>query len=227
MNKFINNYVITDFETSGLSCQKNAAVEFACVVLSGRNYEQILAYDNIIKPYDEKLTYDQAAINIHGLTKEICQRDGVTLQQLADDIELVCKEAAQGCSPYAKPVLVGHNILFDVPFFCDILARGKKDISKLLDGANDRYGNFVPNVIDTEQLCKNAEGFTNDASLRFKLGLCCTRFGIQLIDAHRAMNDVMATKELFVQLMTRLRSEGGAVLAENGEVDSFRKKFQI
>lgn len=226
MSKKINSYIVLDFETGGLFGPSiNPAVEFGCIGILGTTYEQVIAYDNIIKPYDDKLIYDPGASAIHGLDKTKCAKDGVNLSQVCADIEQICIEVNVENSKIARPIIVGHNATFDIAFLCDIMGRAKKDLSKLISGYTDHKGNFQPHYIDTLQLCKNVEGVSLDKSIKFNLGECCRRFGIEVIDGHRAMNDVIPTKELFVALMTRLRSSGGS--GQSVGVDSFREKFQI
>ena len=170
MSKKINNYIILDFETGGLDCKKNPIIEFGCVVVSGKTYEQILQYDNIIRPYDDSLVYEEQATRVHGISKEMALRDGITLKQFAQDFETICNEANTENSKIGRPMLVGHNIQFDKNFLCEALVnRCKLDLSKLLSGSIDHCGNFQPDYIDTIQLCKNVVGHSNDTSIKFNL----------------------------------------------------------
>ena len=60
--------------------------------------------------------------------------------------------------------------------------------------------------------------------MKFTLGSCCQKMGVDLTDAHNAMNDVTATKELFVRLIEDLRSEGKD---GQGKIQKKRIKFQF
>lgn len=228
VSKKFNSYIVMDFETGGLDCIKNPIIEFAAIAIKGHNYEQILAYDNIIKPYDEKLVYEPDAERIHGISKDRAFKSGVPLSQFGEDFITICQEANVENSKIAKPCLVGHNIGFDIPFLCNAAERCKIDLSKYLDGFFDHKKTFQPAYIDTIKMMKNADGGSPDAGIKFSLTECCRRFGIEITDAHHAMNDVIPTKELFIQLMTRIRSTGGNTSNINSlGIDRARKKFRL
>jgi len=226
MSKKINNYILFDWETGGFDCKKNPVIEFAAIVLRGTDYEQLLSYDNIIRPYDEKLVYEPEAEKVHGISKERAQQEGIQLSQFLEDFKQICQEANPTNSKISKPVLVGHNPGFDIPFLQDVAERGKLDLSKLLSGYFDNKGNFQPAYIDTLQTDKNSKGATPDDSIKFNLTECCRREGIEVIDAHRAMNDVIPTKQLFIELMSRTRGKSSTHSGETG-VSRFRKKFRL
>ena len=73
---------------------------------------------------------------------------------------------------------------------------------------------MYPNLIDTFSLGKMTWGISGEEKLN--LGACCERANIKLTDAHGAMNDVVATADLFRWYMKKLRAKKG----ESSEGDS-------
>lgn len=226
MSKKINSYVIIDFETGGLSCLKNPACEIALLGLNGVTLEEVLRYDNVIKPYDASLVYEQAAMNIHGLTAEVCERDGERLRQVMEDFCLVCTETNVYQSKICPPILVGHNVTFDIPFLEDLARRTQTDLSKYISGYTNAQGEFVPDYIDTMHQLKLADGH-KDAKIKFSLVEGVRRHAGDLADGHRAMNDVVATCDLFRAFVSKLRSSNNSSVKVNDGSGLVRKNFKI
>ena len=73
---------------------------------------------------------------------------------------------------------------------------------------------FFPNFIDTFALGKMLWGVNREEKLN--LGACCERAKIKLTDAHGAMNDVVATADLFRWFIKRMRANKGVSVGEDG-----------
>lgn len=229
--KKINSYVVIDFETSGLDkddglhAQKYAATEFAGLAINGVTLEEILRYDDMIKPYDIGLIYDEEAAKFTGINKDMCERDGILLKDLVANICQLFTEANLHNSRTAKPILVGHNWDFDKGFLQDIFRRAKVDLSKYVDGDKDAYGNFIPHGIDTMDLAKACWAEVTDTTTKYRLNNCCERAGIDVVDGHHAMNDVIPTADLLRFFISRLRS-GIAVSVQSGNLPVHRQTFE-
>lgn len=229
----IRSLLVFDFETGGLDkkdrrhSSQYPVTEFGAMGLDGVELREIggLKYDNFVKPYDPKLIYSEEASKITGITRELCEKDGIPLRQLVDDIVTFINETNLHNSRTARPVLVGHNVQFDIDFFTDIFRRAEVDLSKLLDGEFDCHGNFYPHFVDTNQLAQQCWAEVTDTDTNFKLGTCCQRAGVDYIDGHRAMNDVYATADLLRYFTARLRS-GEAVKISGGQATVHRQKFE-
>lgn len=227
MSKKINSYLVLDFETGGLEGPvKNPVCEIGCLGINGITLEEVLRYDNVVKPYDSKLIYEEGAMKVHGLTAAVCQRDGVSLREVMKDFCLVCEETNVFQSKIARPILVGHNITYDIPFLVDIANRAQIDLSKHISGYFDKgkTGTFIPHFLDTMHLAKGADALKDD--LKYNLEESCRRHASELVDGHRAMNDVIATASLFRAFLAKLRSDGGTVMASDGS-GQVRKHFEI
>lgn len=215
--KKINNFILFDLETGGLSWDKNPVMEFAGMVMDGVTLEEKVRYDNLVQPYDDSLTYQQQAMDVNGLSVKMCQEEGIPLKQLVNDICELFEEAKNG-SKFLKPILVAHNGGFDKPFLQDMFLRCGKDLSKYVAGSKDRWGNFQPHMIDTVDDARQIWAEVADSSFDAKMRSCCDRAGIDLSGSHRAITDVIGMAELFRFYINRKRN-GGQTIASSVEND--------
>jgi DNA polymerase III epsilon subunit-like protein len=220
----INSYIVFDFETGGLDkkeglhSQKYPITEFAGIAINGVTLEEILRYDDLVKPYDNSLIYDPIAAQLTGITRELCEKDGIPLRKLVENICQLAEEANIHKSKIARPVLVAHNGAFDKQFFQDIFRRAEVDASKFVDGDKDHYGNFQPTVLDTIDFAKMLWADITETTTKFNLAACCERAGIDLVDGHRAMNDVIPLADFVRYVITRIRSGSGQVEVSGGNI---------
>lgn len=219
----INSYVFIDFEASGLDkkdnlhAQRCSITEVAAIAVDGVNFEEIVRYDEIIQPYNEEHEWQSGASNLTGLTKDRCIKEGLPLKTVVDNLAQVFTEANVNNSKTARPILIAHNWPFDRQFLQYIFEFCEVDLSKLVSGAKDALsGNFIPDGIDTIQWAKNVHAQLTDNTTKFNLGECCERAGVSVIDGHRAMNDVVAMKDLFIYYSLRLRSGSSNVTVNDG-----------
>lgn len=227
----INSFIVIDFETGGADrdgkhALKYPVTEVAALAINGSTLQDIVRYDNLIQPYDDKLIYDPQAAVVTGIDKQLCIKEGVPLRQVVTDLVQLMSEANVHNSKTARPIFVAHNWGFDRQFLTDIFRRASIDISKLVDGDYDHHGNFIPAGIDTIDLAKQCWADVTDNTTKFKLGACCVRAGIDYLDGHRAMNDVIPTADLFRYFMTRLRSGSTEVTVSQGNISVHRQSYE-
>lgn len=224
--KKINSILCFDFETGGLDCKKNPITEFAGILLNGATLEEMVRYDNLVKPYDNSLIYEAKAAELTGITREMCEKQGIPLKQLVDDIISLFEEGNSITGKFVKVILVAHNSPFDIPFLIEIFRRAGKDLSKYVVGSFDSEGNFIPYQIDTIADCKRMWGDITESDTKFTLEACCEKAGIQLYDAHRAINDTSSLADLYRYITTRMRTGGTEVSVQDGVVSKHRIKFE-
>lgn len=209
MSAKINPLVIIDFETGGLDnvnkmhSKKVAVVQVAALAVNGYTFEEIIRYDNIVKPYSQTHEYQSQAAAINGITKERCIAEGVSVVEVVKDIKKLFIHANVHKDTRCKPVMVAHNWPFERQFLTEIwsyLPEPEK-LQEYIDCGLDDKGNVVPNGIDTLALAKQA--FPDNASHSLKNA--CLAAGVKIEPNHKALKDVMATLELMIFFTKKLR----------------------
>lgn len=225
MSAKINPYIVLDFETGGLEGSKNPVTEIAMLCVSGVDLMEIGRYSSYYKPYIG-YEYDKKALEYTNITLDKLENEGKEMKVVMEEVTTLIKEwhSKTSNTHTKKPILVGHNIQFDISFLQQCFKESKLDISKYLDGKLDFHGKYYPNYIDTMTLSKLAFG-GDESFTSFKLGNCIQKAGQSLVDAHKAINDVIGTKELLIHFVNKLRSSGGVM--KNEEKISFREKFRL
>lgn len=208
-----NSFVIFDFETGGIDPEKNPVTEIALTIISGDKNEVICTYESLIAPYNEELVYTPQAAKVSGITYEMCLEEGKDIKVVAQEVEAAIMKGNQTSakSTGAYPVLVGHNVAFDVAYLQHLFFYGTENhkgwqerLEKILHGRRDFHGNFQPTAQDTWTIAK--AWLQNEGMENFKLSTVTEKLGIDLNNAHRAMNDVVSTKDFFMTYIRALRS---------------------
>jgi len=203
-------YLVYDLETTGLSAEKNAVCEIAMCAMD-ENLEDIGEYSSgIIKVYDDRII-DQKALDHNGITREQLEkgRDG---KEVAEETVKFIKSLKVSKS---KLILCGQNIItFDNGHLDNFLDFFKKDLSKLVN--NDF---FVDTLLWGR--IKHIE------SENYQLGTLCKNVGVTLTDAHRAINDTKANKELVKKYIQSLRGNGQSTSQQAEPEERHRVKFQF
>jgi len=209
----INGYSIIDFETGGLSSLKNPITELGALGIKGDTLEEVDRFDLLCKPdYNTQLVYEPKALEVTGISLELLRREGVDIKVIVDRCIEHFEKLNVGGNFRTKPVLVGQNLKFDINFLFSIFEHCKKDLSKYVDGDKNKNGIFIPEYIDTLKLAKMAFGHTEMPN--YKLGTIVEKFQLQLVEAHRSMADVVATKDILVKCIIKLRSQGNTSVEE-------------
>lgn len=212
-----SSYIVLDFETGGLDATIAAITECAAIGFAGDSFIETGRVNRLVTPYDKD--YNPKALEVTGITLSLLEDEGVDIKQVATEfVELMKNTYLYPKVKNAKSILIAHNALFDISFLRQLLGFvGSPDelMSKYLDGAVDPHTkHFLPRYIDSMNLGKQAFGQDAEKLKDWKLGTIIENAGVELIDAHRAMNDVEATKDVFVELTNRMRnnsSQGSSV----------------
>jgi DNA polymerase III alpha subunit (gram-positive type) len=220
----VNPYIIFDFETGGLSGKKNAATEIAMLCIDGETLEEVGRYESYIKPYIG-YDYDQKALDFTGNSMDKLHKQGKDLKVVVDEMVIKVKEwhKATTSTHTKKPILVGHNShKFDRVFLQQIFKETKNDL-KIFEGDEDFYGNWQPAILDTLWLSRAC--FAKTELTSFTLTNTIQKAGLEIVDAHKAINDVIATKDFLIYCLTHLRAE----LTSMGNVEQvrIRDKFRL
>lgn len=193
MKSSVQNIVVFDLETTGLSHEKNCLIEIACCPLNIELQELPEFHSGIMNVYDNREITD-GALNANGITRDQIAR-GRDPKQVLEDL---CKYFESLKVGRNLPVLCGHNIdKFDIPFLDNYFSFFKKDLSK--------YVNFDL-TIDTMWWAR----LMWVEQENYKLGTCCSSAKIELVNAHRAIADTRANRSLVKYFLQNMRSESGS-----------------
>lgn len=193
-----SNYIIFDCETGGLDETKNPITQYAAVILDGKTLKEKDRFETFIKPYNGLVIEKQALEHTMVTMSDI--NAGITVSQFVKTVTVWWEShrAKTKVKEMGRLVPVGHNVTFDLRFI---------NYALFLEGAGTTDEWMYPNLIDTFSLGKMAFGIEGDEKLN--LGACCERANIKLTDAHGAMNDVVATADLFRWYVKKLRAKKG------------------
>lgn len=214
--KYDNFFFVVDVETGGLPSKLRmeattevALTELAFVVIDNRSLEIIDQQSWVFKPYKQDLIYQPEAARVSGIDKAFCDKNGLHMKEAFKDIlGFINSYKKRGRKHY----LVGQNIIkFDLDFIVNLFNLNKTDI-------HDYFENDVFDTLTFSRL-----KFIEAKS--FSLASSCQMANITLIDAHRAMNDTIATAELWIHFMKSLRDENAKI--NTTSEFRFRDKFQI
>lgn len=245
---------VYDVETGGLQALKNPMVEIAICPFSTYKLEDLPEYESgTIAPYDylhtvpdgeenpfeelnsqiqecidnkdgrrwmeitktaqkngfNGLVINQGALMANGIAIEKIM-DGRPIKEVFTEMLAYFKSLKSGRN---KPILTGHNIDdFDNPYIDYLFAKFGKDKNEFISKS----------TIDT-LLWSRLE---RNESPSYKLGVVCENQGIILKDAHRAVTDTRATKQLIKTYIQKLRGNA-ATTQESGIQPKFRDNFEI
>ena len=206
-------FVVFDLETGGLITKTGGIppiTEFAAAVLNDK-LETVEEVDFFIKPYKPVERYTAEALKVSNITLDLCEKQGVSALDASKQIADLFKKAKAPAGA-KKTILCGHNIdSFDVTILNDFLTEFKVDLSKFVE---------KDCTIDTKWWGRIAypelPGYT--------LSDCLMREKIDNEQAHRAIGDVRANRDLLVRMLQRLRGEAGLFAPT---VESPRKNFRF
>lgn len=198
MNKKINAIICLDFETGGLDYRKNPITQIGIVSFTPNDFQVITSYKTEVKPYDD-LEVEDRALELTGLTMQKIN-EGKDIKVALEEMLEVFKKSNVNEARNSKPILLGQNLSFDMDFLMKICEDNKVDLSKYL--VTDKNGR--PFYFDTMFMAKMI--WANEEDISFKLSDLLERAGLEAHDAHDALNDVYATKELFQFLITSGRN---------------------
>jgi len=210
------HYIVMDFETSGWTAKNNQAVSIAVVVLN-QALEEVEVFSTYINYYDGK-KIESSALAFNGVTIEQIE-SGMDVLELYKLLKEIFKKYK--CGRYAKPIMVGHNFIdFDLQFLEYIFSRVTitKDGVQIPDSVHTYISSYI---IDTMERSRELWGLEEVED--HKLPTTCKRAGIELFDAHNALNDTKANAELLKYFIRRGRGgSAGETIVKVKERVSFK-----
>lgn len=217
------NIMLYDLETGGFSKDKNPVIEFAGIMYDCE-LNELDRLEFVVLPYNDKLEYTDGAFKANGFSHGEIQKRGIPSVEAAKKLQdfllkYQCKaETGISYQPDKKVVLAGHNIdNFDTPFLEEFLKFHKIDLWKMCS---------TKMTIDTLKFARLFFGFNNYTKSTHTLGDCCSHIGYDIIDAHRAMNDVEGNSQLLKFFINGTRGQG-SISTQQQEEERFRHSFKI
>ncbi len=213
--RYDNRLIALDTETGGLINKKQAATidvaltEVAMVSVCAEKLI-ILEQDSwLIKPYDDGLIYTARAEQVSGISKQLCINEGI-------DVELVYKHCLKFLKSNKmgskKPILWMQNKVFDIPFMVNLF---------LLFG--DDFWKHIERVEDTLHWARLKWVESSD----YKLGTIASNLELDLVEAHRAMPDTIATAKIVIKFIKSLRGAGSQQTNESQSVKRIRDDYKF
>lgn len=210
------NLIVLDVETGGFLPNQNPLTQIGFIAVDSFNFEVKYKFNSYIKPYDDSLYINDKAAQLTGITKEKCIKEGRDLKEVLKEI---CQIFESLKVSYYLPVMLGHNLTFDLMYLCDVFNRvfgvnsGKGGVNKLFDYV-------LQTCMDTMILARHK--FTNNEVADFKLNTLAAYIGYENTHAHDAFADVETTLEIYKYFIGALRSEGN-----NNYQQSQSKEFKF
>ncbi len=219
------NYVVLDVETGGLSAFENPITEFAMLSCEGDSLKEINRYSSFVKPYED-LTITQQALDFTMVDMADINK-GVDHTKLVEITIQFLKEANPTGKARSKPILVGHNIVFDLMFLKVLFQLCKKDFNDYVAN-NDSETVYMDTLVMARLKWIKLKASEVQS---YTLSSCCNRAGIDIANAHGALNDVIATWKLLQYYSgTMMKNEMNSVeIDEEGveETDKPRQFFKF
>lgn len=208
------NIVCLDVETGGLKAKENPITQLALQIVDPITFDNLLDYDTFVKPYNNLVITPDALKGSRVTMAQI--NSGITSVELIKDFIIILKAANKSGKEQTRPLLLGHNIGFDIQFLEYLFTFHNKDL----------YDYIQRVVFDTIWFSKLYEGNTlkSDENSRFTLTACCERIGIELHGAHGAPADVEATRLLFSKHIKNFRNADSTDSSRNDNAPKSRTR---
>ncbi len=178
----LDNFVVLDLETTGLDPTSDRIIEIGALrYTDGKEAEKFETFVNPGVPIPDFIT------KLTGISDNDVQ-DAPVVESVFDGlIEFI------GESP-----LIGHQINFDASFL-EYHYRTQNNNFDQWDKESQRFVYLKNRRMDTLFLARIFLPFLQ----QFRLGSVASHFGIDLENAHRALDDARATGKIFLELIDR------------------------
>jgi len=188
-------YLGIDAEFTGQHPHKNALIQIAMIVLD-KDLKEIAHYQTLVQiPEGFEVTEESMKINKIDIDK--VEADGVSYDKLVKQITKFVRKYFED-----KPILFAHFITMDFAYLNYIFGSVGQDnlFWKDLIGHNVIDTKVLANTINLIQIHKGKDPIFKSTSLSNPGGLTDT-LGITNYEAHTALGDVRATREVLVKLL--------------------------
>ena len=210
--------IVLDCETGGLDPTKHAITEIAMLSVDPKGMKEINRWETLIKSYGD-LEYEKDALEVTGISLEDINSGMDATKVVAIFIKFCEQLTPKGDRGKHKPIIVGHNVGFDIGFIKRLFEEAGKNLADYVNTTGTEIAH-----IDTQRLAM-VKWYDMKSH---KLGKCCERANVTIKNVHRAMADVMLTYQLLVVLLNEPQSsEKTDEKVVKKPINTFRKKFEF
>jgi hypothetical protein len=187
-----------DWETSGSSWGKDSTIEhqglsFGAIVFDAETFDPVEELYLEIKFNGEKWKWSKDAENIHGMSQEYLEQNGVDQEEAAMALaQLILKYWGTD----SKVLFLGHNPEFDRRFTNQLLNCIDIEFSVEATGKFDSRIEIFHVILDTSALGLVAFGLYKSDLLFEKIGFAERGDHNSLTDAHQTLATCKAIREL-------------------------------
>lgn len=178
-----------DTETTGIDHVDSGAFQIAYIFRNKDITEEKVLYLN---PLDDNIIYHKEAGLIHGIPEEEIRSypsASIVIPELVEKLkELVATDDGK------KLYIAGYNVIFDYMHL-------KSLIEKYTESKMDEF--FYPQMADVFSQAKKGKLMGRVNTVNLKLTTVCKSFNVKLDNAHNALADITATRDLAIQLQKR------------------------
>ncbi len=172
-------YFLFDVETTGLEDNFHEICSLAAIILDDNLKFKDRGHMNLMPDHWDRA--QPRALEINKINPKTWKAShGSNMESIEKMVAFVDKNVKKK----EKVIPMGHNVPFDIGFL--------KALFKKV-GVPWR---FYHREKDTMQMMDDWRLFTNEKFTDFRLGSCCSHFGIKIPNAHDASADVHATMQL-------------------------------
>ncbi|NBP56975.1 3'-5' exonuclease [bacterium] len=188
-------YLGIDAEFTGQHPHKNALIQIAMIVLD-KDLKEIAHYQTLVQ-IPEGFEVTEESMKINKIDIEKVEAEGVSYDKLVKQITKFVRKYFED-----KPILFAHFITMDFAYLNYIFGSVGQDnlFWKDLIGHNVIDTKVLANTINLIQIHKGKDPIFKSTSLSNPGGLTDT-LGITNYEAHTALGDVRATREVLVKLL--------------------------
>lgn len=172
-----DEFIVLDFETTGLSAEYDRVVEVAAIKFSDK--EMVETFHTLVNP---KRRIPTNSTKIHGITDSMVKRKPNIYDILPNLLDFI-----------GDSTIVAHNARFDMSFL-------KNTCIRYFKNENYHLGN---KVVDTLKLSRNMFPDLHN----HKLGTVAQHIAIKIENAHRSTDDAFATAQIYIEYLNHLEKE--------------------
>lgn len=215
------NIIVFDTETGDLDPKIAPIMEIALLAYDVK-FKELARYSTHVKPYNN-LKINKKALEYTMLSmKDV--NNGIEAKKLVDIlIKFFKKMNDAGGREQGNPILAGHNVAFDIAFLKELFRLNKKNLADYVASNNGEVMHL--DTLPKARLYWNS--IKSDEGKKFTLGDCCKRADIQIVDAHGAMNDTIATAKLLQWLTFAAKDSNTKTTSTTTQTTKTRDYFKF